>query len=82
MKNLLKKLIYEIERRKYIHCLKENPEDTEVRRGLLTWHLKHGYYAKAFEQYKLIKDKYSKGARFEELLEAKEALKSKGFSID
>lgn len=79
MINLFKKLNYEIEKRKYLLYLKENPEDIETRIGLLAWHLEHRHYSKAFEQYNLIKDKYSKGSRLEELLKAKEVLKSKGF---
>jgi len=79
MINLFKKLNYAIEKRKYIRYLKENPEDAETRIGLLAWHLEYGHYTQAFEQYKMIKGKYSEGSRLEEFLKAKEILKSKGY---
>lgn len=52
-----------------------------MRIGLISWHLGYRDYKQAFEQYKLIKDKDYKGSRLEELLKAKEILKSKGYDI-
>lgn len=81
MLGLFRKINYEIEKRKFIRCLNENPEDKETRIGFIKWHLEYGYYKQAFEQYKLIKDKDYKGSRLEELLKAKEILKSKGYEV-
>jgi hypothetical protein len=81
MLSLFRKINYEIEKRKFLYCLKETPEDIETRVGLVIWHMKHRYFKQAFEQYKLVKDKYSKGSRLEELLKAKEILKNKGYEV-
>ena len=80
MLGLFRRVCYEIEKRKYISCLKEDPKDIETRIGLVSWHLKYWHYKEAFEQYELAKG-YSKGSRLEELLKAKEMLRSKGYQV-
>lgn len=85
MLNLLKKpfkiLGYIIERRKYIKYLKTMPQDIETRIGFVDFLLQNKNYNEASKQYKIIKDENYKGSRFEELLEAKGILKSKGYEI-